>query len=202
MDRRQLLQSAAAAGVAASLPLATAEGAIRSGGHVKGLMTGARAIVETLQSEGPLCVSGTPGPQGNELWDQMKERHLPYLLVTHEFSAACMADGAARATGRPGVLAVVPGPGITNALSGLGEALLDSVPVVCIACDVARGCKYRPFQVHELPNKRLLEPVCKSVIEVTHVGQIPQAVRQAFQLACAGEPGPVAVLLPYHLLIE
>ena len=58
------------------------------------------------------------------------QARVPYLLVTHEMSAAYMADGAARSTGRPGVLAIVPGPGVTNALSGLGEALLDSVPVV------------------------------------------------------------------------
>src|SRR5262249_44222220 len=112
------------------------------------------------------------------------------------------ADGAARATGHPGVLCVVPGPGITNALTGLGEALLDSVPVVCIAGDVARGKKYRAFQVHELPNAALLKPVCKSVIEVVHVSQIADAVRQAFQWAQCGEPGPVAVVVPYNLLIE
>jgi hypothetical protein len=79
MDRRQLLQAAAAAGVAASLP-PIAEASIPANGHVKGLLTGARALVETLISEGTLCVFGIPGAQGNELWDQMKERHLPYLL--------------------------------------------------------------------------------------------------------------------------
>jgi acetolactate synthase-1/2/3 large subunit len=171
-------------------------------GWVTGHKTGARALVETLQAEGTLCVFGIPGAQENELWDQMKTCHLPYLLVTHEFSAACMADGAARATGRPGVLCVVPGPGITNALTGIGEALLDSVPLVVIAGDVARGEKYRAFQVHELPNTALLKPVTKAVIEVVHVAQIPGAVRQAFQLAAAGEPGPVGVVVPYNLLIE
>ena len=79
----------------------------------------------------------------------------------------------------------MPGPGITNALTGLGEALLDSVPVVCIAGDVGRGAKYHHFQVHELPNAALLKPVSKAVIEVCHVSQIPGAVRQAFQLAGA-----------------
>src|SRR5262249_35897850 len=113
-----------------------------------------------------------------------------------------MADGAARATGHPGVLCVVPGPGITNALTGLGEALLDSVPVVCIAGDVARGKKYRPFQGHELPSVDLLKPVCKAVIPAGRVGALPLAVRQAFQLAQCGEPGPVAVVVPYQLLIE
>ncbi len=201
LNRRDVLKAAAVTGLAALVNTGTAEAGQRPG-WVSGHKTGARALVETLQAEGTLCVFGIPGAQENELWDEMKSCKLPYLLVTHEFSAACMADGAARATGRPGVLCVVPGPGITNALTGLGEALLDSVPVVCIAGDVARGKKYRAFQVHELPNRALLEPVCKCVLEVSEVGQVPAVVRQAFALAVQGEPGPVAVLVPYNLLIE
>ena len=200
-NRRDILKVAAVSSLAA-LPAMHSVAEAAPPGWVVGHKTGARALVETLQAEGTLCVFGIPGAQGNEFWDEMKSRHLPYLLVTHESSAACMADGAARATGRPGVLCVVPGPGITNALTGLGEALLDSVPIVCIAGDVARGKKYRPFQVHELPNVAMLRPVCKEVIVVEHVAQIPLAVRQAFQLAVCGEPGPVSVVIPYNLLIE
>src|SRR5205823_3667634 len=159
-------------------------------------------LVETLVQEGTACVFGIPGAQENELWDAMKGRGLGYLLVTHEYSAACMADGVARSTGRPGVVCIVPGPGVTNALTGIGEALLDSIPLVCIVGDVARGAKYRPYQVHELPNAALLRPVTKEVLEVQHVADIPAAVRQAFQLAQCGEPGPVAVVIPYNLLIE
>src|SRR5262249_30519397 len=169
---------------------------------VTGHLTGARALVETLIAEGTDVVFGIPGAQENELWDEMKSRGLSYLLVTHEFSAACMADGYARSTGRPGVIAVVPGPGLTNALSGIGEALLDSVPMVVIVGDVARGEKYRPFQVHELPTLALVQPVTKAVFPVTEVGQIPDAVRKAFQCAMSGEPGPAAVVVPYNLLIE
>src|SRR5258708_2025665 len=165
-------------------------------------MTGAAALVETLQKEGVECVYGIPGAQDNELWDTMKTKGLPYLLVTHEFSAACMADGYARSTGRPGVLCVVPGPGITNCLTGLGEALLDSSPVVAIVGDVGIGDKARPFQVHALPNVDLLRPLCKCVYPVQTVDQIPGAVRQAFLTAMCGEPGPVAVVVPYNLLIE
>src|SRR5262249_61430704 len=102
-------------------------------------MTGAQALVETLLQEGTECVYGIPGAQENELWDVMKSKHLGYMLVTHEFSAAAMADGYARSKGKPGVLSVVPGPGVTNSLSGIGEALLDSVPLVCVVGDVARG---------------------------------------------------------------
>ena len=74
----------------------------RADGTVSGHMTGAKALVETLLAEGTECVFGIPGAQENELWDTLKARGLGYLLVTHEFSAAAMADGYARSTGKPG----------------------------------------------------------------------------------------------------
>jgi acetolactate synthase-1/2/3 large subunit len=99
------------------------------------------------------------------------------------------------------VLCVVPGPGLTNSLTGIGEALLDSVPLVCLVCDVARGGKYRPFQVHELPHLALMQPLMKAVFAPQHAAEIPSAIRQAFACARAGEPGPVGVLVSYPLFI-
>lgn len=202
--RRDLLRLVSA-GALASLPEPAQAGPIlqrRLPGWVRGRMTGAAAVVETLQAEGVECVYGIPGAQQNELWDTMKEKRLPYLLVTHEFSAAAMADGYARSKGRAGTLCIVPGPGLTNSLSNLGEALLDSIPVVCIVGDVAQGCRARPFQVHCLNQQALLEPVTKQVFTVHRVGDIPVVLRQAYRLAMAGEPGPVGVVIPYDLLIE
>jgi acetolactate synthase-1/2/3 large subunit len=201
ISRRTALK-VAAAGALASLPVPVPVEAAAPPGWVAGCMSGARALVEALLVEGAPCVFGIPGAQENELWDEFKARHLPYLLATHEMSAAYMADGCARSTGRPGVLCSVPGPGVTNSLSGIGEALLDSVPLVCIVGDVARGPKYRPFQVHDLPQVALLRPVTKCVLEVSHVAEIPGAVRRAFQIAVSNEPGPVAVVVPYNLLVE
>jgi acetolactate synthase-1/2/3 large subunit len=201
ISRRDLLKTLVAQGVVMQLGAAPAE-APAPQGWVIGKMTGAEALVETLIQEGTDCVFGIPGAQENELWDAMKSKGLGYLLVTHEFSAATMADGYARSTGKPGVLCVVPGPGVTNSLSGIGEALLDSIPIVCIVGDVARGDKYKPFQVHALPQAALLKPVTKHVFEVQHAAEIPDLVRQAFLLAKCGEPGPVAVVIPYNLLID
>ncbi|HLJ96926.1 MAG TPA: thiamine pyrophosphate-binding protein [Gemmataceae bacterium] len=208
-SRRDLLKSMVAPGL---IPLLTGLQPVSAAGRrllrrvslggVSGHMTGAKALVETLILEGTECVFGIPGAQENELWDAFKSRGLGYLLVTHEFSAAAMADGYARSTGKPGVLCVVPGPGVTNSLGGIGEALLDSIPLVCIVGDVARGDKYRPFQLHELPQLGLLQQMTKGVFEVQHAADIPTAVRQAFQLAQCGEPGPVAVVIPYNLLID
>jgi acetolactate synthase-1/2/3 large subunit len=201
MSRRTALKALAAQAVLALPPAGPAD-ARPAAPDADGKKTGAQALVDALLVEGVGCVFGIPGAQENELWDEMKSRGLPYLLVTHEFSAACMADGYARSTGRPGVLCVVPGPGVTNSLSGLGEALLDSVPVVAVVGDVARGDKYRPFQVHDLPQVGLLQQVTKGVFPVGHVAEIPAAVHQAFALAQSGEPGPTAVVVPYNLLIE
>ncbi len=203
VSRRTALK--AAAGALAALPTVLPgrlEAKRQEPGWITGHLTGARGLVEALQVHGTCVVFGIPGAQENELWDEMKSRGLPYLLVTHEFSAACMADGYARSTGRPGVLCVVPGPGVTNSLTGLGEALLDSVPVVAIVGDVANGDKYRPFQVHSLPQAALLQQVTKGVFEAHTVAEIPGAVDAAFRLALCGEPGPAAVVVPYNLLIE
>ncbi|MFN5328844.1 MAG: thiamine pyrophosphate-binding protein, partial [Planctomycetota bacterium] len=199
--RRGALQ---ALGAAATLPAIQGDvlGKPRKDGSIHGKMSGARALVETLQSEGVACVYGIPGAQENELWDAMKQMGLPYLLSTHEYGAASMADGYARSTGRPGVLAVVPGPGVTNAATGLGEALLDSVPIVALVGDVARGEKYRSFQVHEIPVHLVLQGVTKKVLHCPDVSQIPCVVREAFRLSMDGEPGPVAVMIPYTQLVD
>lgn len=205
-SRRGLFQGAAAVGTALAADALAGpvekHRAAQHPGWVFGKMTGAEALTEALLQEGTGCVYGIPGAQENELWDTFKEKGLHYLLVTHEFSAACMADAYARTTGRPGVLCVVPGPGVTNSLTGLGEAMLDSSPVVAIVGDVGVGEKAHPFQVHSLDNVALLKPVCKCVYAVKSVDQIPGAVRQAFVMAMSGEPGPVAVVVPYNLFID
>ena len=186
--RRTLLQGPPSR---AGLALASQAGAFgrRIGGVVEGKMTGAMAVVETLMQEGCDCVYGIPGAQENELWDAFKTKGLTYLLCTHEFSASTMADGYARATGKPGVLAVVPGPGVTNSLSGMGEALVDSIPLVAIVGDIAQGEKFRPFQVHCLDQVALLKPVTKGVFHTETVDQIPNAIRQAFAWPRAASRG-------------
>ena len=203
LTRRQMLQVMGASAVAA-VPTTPLEAGFRNRalGVVQGHMSGAEALVESLQLEGADWVFGIPGAQENELWDTFKAKHLNYTLVTHEFNASTMADGYARSTGKPGVIAIVPGPGITNCLSGLGEALLDSVPIVAIVGDVGNGAHGRAFQVHCLDNVALLRPVTKCVIAVRTVDQIPAAINQAFCTARSGEPGPVAVVVPYNLFFE
>jgi acetolactate synthase-1/2/3 large subunit len=187
---------------AAPVPASPLDLPFRRGPGVRGRMTGAKAMAAALACEGTRCVFGIPGAQNNEFWDAMKSQGIPYLLVTHELAASVMADGAARATGEVGVFSVVPGPGLTNALTGLGEAKLDSVPIVGLVTDVAQGPQAHAFQVHSLPGAELLRPISKEVIVVRHQCEIADAVFRAFSTARSGEPGPVAVVIPYNLLTE
>ncbi len=202
ITRRDLLKVAAGAGLAAALPgQPVLANPIVQAGWVTGKMTGSAALTEALKLEGTEVVFGIPGAQDNDLWDTMKSMGLDYFLVTHEFSASTMADGYARATGRVGVCCVVPGCGLTNAMTGIGEALLDSIPMVVICCDVDRGPMAKAFQVHELNNTAILQTVTKGVYKIDRVEQIPDGIRQAFALARCGEPGPVGVVVPYPFFI-
>jgi len=200
LARRTVLQAMGVAGGACLA--APGEARITRRGDVVGRLTGAAVIAEVLAQHGVGCVFGIPGAKENELWDEFKERNIPYLLTAHEFGAACMADGYARATGKPGVLCVVPGPGVTNALTGLGEALLDSTPMVAIVGDVSNAPNARPFQVHSLDTVALLKPVTKCVTLVADVHELPEAIQRAFAVAVSGEPGPVAVVVPFNLLFD
>ncbi len=207
LNRREALGVLGAAGAAATVVAAAGSreaqaGRVEVGRYtrregVQGKLTGAQATAAALACEGVPCVFGVPGAQNNELWDAFKAHKLPYLLVTNESSASVMADAAARVTGGVGVFAVVPGPGLTNAMTGIGEALLDSVPIVGIITDVNRAPGAQIGQVHSLPNAALLRPIVKCVIEVRHQAEIPGAIHQAFRVARSGEPGPVAVVIPF-----
>ncbi len=172
----------------------------RTGVH--GKMTGAQAVAGALCCQRVSCVFGIPGAQNNELWDAMKARGVPYMLTAHEASASVMADASARVTGEVGVFSVVPGPGLTNALTGIGEALFDGIPIVGIVSDINRAADAPIGQVHGLANAAILRPVVKALFEVRHQAEIPGAVFEAFRVARAGEPGPTAVLIPYPLYTE
>lgn len=198
---------AAAASMLAQTPKAQAGGIVDVRGTIRrtgvqGKMTGAQAIVGALECMGAPCVYGIPGAQNNEMWDAFKAAQFPYLLVSHEFSCSVMADAAARVTGFPGVYSVIPGPGITNAMTGMGEALLDSVPIVGIITDIDTRPGAPIGQVHSLANVPMLQSVNKEVFVAEHVSHLPGLIYNAFQTAMSGEPGPVAVVVPYYMMTD
>jgi acetolactate synthase-1/2/3 large subunit len=165
------------------------------------MQSGAELVMSGLKAEGVERVFGIPGVQNLELFDALRESAIETVLVTHELCASFMAEAHARVTGKPGCCILVPGPGLTNAFTGLGEALLDSSPVVVIVPGPRNDTRLE-FQLHQIPQAELARPITKAVIRAERAEEIYPGVRRAFQLAASGEPGPVVVEIPYNLLTE
>ncbi len=157
---------------------------------------GSLPAVQALQDEGVKRVFGIPGTHNIELWDAIQNAPtIEPVLVTHEGGAAFMADGLARSSDEVGVLVIVPGAGVTHALSGIAEALMDNVPMVILACGI-RSDTGTAFQLHAIDQLAVLRPVTKAAWRVESPGDIYSMVRRAFAEARAGCPGPVAIEIP------
>lgn len=157
-------------------------------------MTGAEAVMKSLQEEGIKVVFGYPGgtimPVYDALYDYRDE--IKHYLVRHEQGAIHAAQGYARATGKVGVVFATSGPGATNLTTGLADALIDSTPVVCITGQVASHLLGTDaFQETDVINIAL--PVTKWTVQVTQAKDIPGALAKAFYIAQSGRPGPVLV---------
>lgn len=157
------------------------------------LPDGAQQLVASLERLGVEYVFGLPGTQNVALLEALRRsRRLRTVVATHELAASFMAGGYARSKGRPGVLVTIPGPGFTYALTGLAEAMLDSVPIVYIVGAPATSPGTR-FQLQSIDQAAMVAPVCKAVLAVAEPGEVAATVARAHALAMAGEPGPVVV---------
>src|SRR5437588_297255 len=156
-------------------------------------MTGADIVLEALEREGVELIFGYPGGANLPIYQQLP-RHpkLRHVLVRHEQGAAHMADGYARASGRPGVLFATSGPGALNTITGLATAFMDSVPLVAITGQVNTTVVGRDaFQESDVVGCSM--PVTKHNYLITDIHQIPGAVKEAFHIASTGRPGPVLI---------
>lgn len=161
-------------------------------------MTGAQRIVKSLEAQNVAFTFGLPGTHNLELIDALIDSRISNILVTTELCAAFMADGYARATGRVGVCIAIPGPGLTNMITGLAEALLDSSPLVAIVVATARDGF--AFHTHEIRQLEAVAPVVKGVFRIDDVAAVPDIIGRAFHLADSDEPGPVVVEVGYAVL--
>jgi acetolactate synthase-1/2/3 large subunit len=164
------------------------------------MLTGAQLMMHALKAQGVARVFGIPGVQNLELFDALREAEIETVLVTHELCASFMAEAHSRVTGKPGCCVLVPGPGLTNALTGIGEALLDSSPVVVIIPGPRIDTSLR-FQLHQIPQADLARPITKAAIRAERAEEIYPGICRAFQVAAGGEPGPVVVEIPYNLFM-
>src|SRR2546430_16062154 len=154
-------------------------------------MTGAEIILRALEREGVDIIFGYPGGANLPIYQQLpKHPRLRHVLVRHEQGAAHMADGYARACGRPGVVLVTSGPGALNTITGLATAFMDSVPMVVITGQVNTTVVGRDaFQESDVIGCTL--PVTKHNYLVTRVEDLAPCIRKAFHLATPGRPRPV-----------
>ncbi|MGA8938895.1 MAG: biosynthetic-type acetolactate synthase large subunit [Acidobacteriaceae bacterium] len=156
-------------------------------------LTGSEILWATLAGEGTTTVFGYPGGAILPIYDALRKfPTIHHVLVRHEQGAAHMADGYARASGRPGVCVATSGPGATNLVTGLATAMLDSIPLVAITGQVSsKVLGSDAFQEVDITGITL--PITKHNFLVTRAEDIAPAVREAFQIATSGRPGPVLI---------
>jgi acetolactate synthase-1/2/3 large subunit len=159
-------------------------------------LTGGRLVVRALEDEGIRLAFGIPGTHNIELYDALADStRVRAVLVTDEQSAGFMADGAWRAGGELACVNLVPGAGLTHALSGIAEAFLDGIPMLVLGCGIRRDSG-RAFQLHDVDQLAIAAPVTKATFRPTTGGEIHATIRRAAALARAGTPGPVMVEIP------
>ncbi|MGA2458235.1 MAG: thiamine pyrophosphate-binding protein [Terriglobales bacterium] len=159
-------------------------------------MTGGDIVVRALEDEGVGFTFGIPGTHNIELYDSLaRSSSVRPVLVTDEQSASFMADGVARASGRLAAVNVVPGAGLTHALSGIAEAYLDGIPMLVLACGIRRDTG-RAFQLHDVDQLAIARPVTKAQLRAEHGSEIYASVRRACQIARSAPAGPVLVEIP------
>lgn len=162
-------------------------------------MNGAERVCATLQDLGADCVFGLPGTQNTPLYEALRLSALRSVVPSDEGAAAFMATGYARASGRPGVLTTIPGPGFLYALPGIAEAREDSAPVVWITLRARSGDRAWPLQA--IDQHAIAAPLVKRVIAVERADEIATALSEAWHAALDEEPGPVMVELGPALLL-
>jgi acetolactate synthase-1/2/3 large subunit len=158
-------------------------------------LTGAQALIKSLEMEQVEVMFGLPGGAILPVYDPLIDSSIRHILVRHEQGAGHMASGYAHATGRPGVAMVTSGPAATNIVTALCDAYMDSVPVVVITGQVAYSViGTDAFQ--EADTVGITMPVTKHNWLISDAQDIPRVVREAFHVATTGRPGPVLIDLP------
>lgn len=160
------------------------------------LLSGADMVVRSLADEGVEYIYGYPGGALLHVYDAIfRQKAITHILVRHEQAATHMADGYARATGKPGVALVTSGPGATNTITGIATAYMDSIPMVVISGQVPSAF-IGSDMFQEVDMVGISRPIVKHSFLVKRAEDIPEVIKKAFHLAQTGRPGPVVVDIP------
>ena len=159
-------------------------------------LSGSEIVVQFLKDEGVEFIFGYPGGAVLHIYDAIHQQDdVQHILVRHEQGAVHAADGYARATGKPGVALVTSGPGVTNAVTGIATAYMDSIPLVVISGQVASGMiGSDAFQ--EVDAVGITRPCVKHNFLVKDLSQLAETLKKAFYVATTGRPGPVLIDIP------
>ncbi|MFP1633490.1 acetolactate synthase 3 large subunit [Zhengella sp. ZM62] len=159
-------------------------------------MTGAEMVIQALSDNGVKHVFGYPGGAVLPIYDEIfQQEDIQHILVRHEQGAGHAAEGYARSTGKPGIVLVTSGPGATNMVTPLQDALMDSIPLVCITGQVPTSLIGSDgFQ--ECDTVGITRPCTKHNWLVQDVNELPRILHEAFKVATTGRPGPVVVDIP------
>ena len=161
--------------------------------------TAAALVRHALEQIGVRYTFGIPGVHNIELYDELLgSESITPVLVTHEGGGAFMADAISRATDTIGVLAIVPAAGITHALSGVGEAFLDGVPMLIVSGGVRTDMK-QSFQLHDVDQQGIMRPLTKAQYRIERYEDAIPIVYEAYKTAVSGDPGPVFIEVPANL---
>ncbi|MFZ3590021.1 biosynthetic-type acetolactate synthase large subunit [Bacillus sp. DJP31] len=162
------------------------------------LLSGSKMIVEALKAEKVEMIFGYPGGAVLNIYDALYDGGIPHILPRHEQGAIHAAEGYARISGKPGVVIATSGPGATNIITGLADAMMDSLPLVVFTGqvnDFALGTD--AFQ--EAPVIGISMPITKHNYQVRDVRDLPRIIKEAFHIATTGRPGPVLIDIPKNI---
>ncbi len=165
------------------------------------MLSGAEMVVQSLIEESVEQIFGYPGGSVLDIYDALhaKTDQIKHVLVRHEQAATHMADGYARATGKPGVVLVCSGPGATNTITGIATAYMDSIPMIVISGNVPNNLIGNDaFQECDIVG--VSRPVVKHSFLVKKAEDIPETIKKAFYISTTGRPGPVVIDLPKDIL--
>src|SRR5881394_1052390 len=163
-------------------------------------MTGAEMVIQAMLDQGVEYIFGYPGGAVLPIYDALfQQEKLKHILVRHEQGAVHAAEGYARTTGKVGCVLVTSGPGATNAVTGLTDALMDSIPIVCLTGQVPTHLIGNDaFQ--ECDTVGITRPCTKHNYLVQNIADLARMLHEAFYVAKSGRPGPVVVDLPKDVL--
>lgn len=166
----------------------------------KTMRSGSKILIDALLQQEVEMIFGYPGGAVLPLYDALYDGAIPHILTRHEQGALHAAEGYAKATGKPGVVIVTSGPGATNAITGIADAMSDSVPLVVFTGQVVTdGIGKDAFQEADVMG--LTMPITKNNYQVRDTKELPRIIKEAFHIATTGRKGPVVIDLPKDITI-